>query len=470
VSTVLNLELYFEHRNYLAAAFLALPLVALGQRQLSARQFVVVCTLVCALLAGFTRYSATVWQSYPSIVAASAQKAPGSARAQSQHALNLYNAGRHDDAIVVIEAALKRMPQDTAVDVTRTTLLCNMGILTPEQFAEFSERMAARTFDPRAVNMLTTMLEGILAQRCPAVTIDDAANMFLAMSRSPDNSGPGSLRYSQLQYFIGLSVLSGGDLQQAIEHFDRSLMSRPGASHAMLMAAHLATQEHYDEALHFSDIALRQFDEAPDNLLAAERVRREDILTFQEQVRAERDAASADGGDTPWSIVVDFELTGQPAPDVRPAQADRKHDGEDDQGYPGELGHRVDTQNAEVDHQPDEPAKQQRFENQPEGAHGALRGRKQDNPSDQDDDADNEVLRTEPAIRETVLYPVCKRPAARVVRCKNQHESGNKANKKPRPVELGRCSAACRCSIFILVIHASLFPGWIDCSAEDERS
>ena len=298
-STVLNLELYFEHRNYLAAAFLALPLVALGQRQLSARQFVVVCTLVCALLAGFTRYSATVWQSYPSIVAASAQKAPGSARAQSQHALNLYNAGRHDDAIVVIEAALKRMPQDTAVDVTRTTLLCNMGILTPEQFAEFSERMAARTFDPRAVNMLTTMLEGILAQRCPAVTIDDAANMFLAMSRSPDNSDPGSLRYSQLQYFIGLSVLSGGDLQQAIEHFDRSLMSRPGASHAMLMAAHLATQEHYDEALHFSDIALRQFDEAPDNLLAAERVRREDILTFQEQVRAERDAASADGGDTP---------------------------------------------------------------------------------------------------------------------------------------------------------------------------
>jgi tetratricopeptide (TPR) repeat protein len=298
-STVLNLELYFEHRNYLAAAFLALPLVAVGQRQLSARKFVVVCTLVCALLAGFTRYSATVWQSYPSIVAASAQKAPGSARAQSQHALGLYNAGRHDDAVVVIEAALKRMPQDTAVDVTRTTLLCNMGILTPEQFAEFSERMAARTFDPRAVNMLTTMLEGILAQRCPTVTADDAANMFIAMSLLPDNSDPGSLRYSQLQYFIGLSVLSAGDLQQAIERFDQSLMSRPGASHAMLMAAHLATYEHYDEALHFSDIALRQFDEAADNLLAAGRVRREDILTFQEQVREERDAAPADGGDTP---------------------------------------------------------------------------------------------------------------------------------------------------------------------------
>jgi tetratricopeptide (TPR) repeat protein len=296
-STVLNLELYFEHRNYLAAAFLAVPLVTLAQQRLPARQFLIASVLVCGLLAGFTRYSATIWQTYPSMVAASAQKAPGSARAQSQFALNLYNAGRHDDAIIVIDAALRKMPHDTAVDVTRTTLLCNMGVLTPEQFAGFSERMAERTFDPRAVNMLTTMLDGILSQRCPAIAAADVANMFLDMARLPDNADPGSLRYSQLQYFIGLSVLSAGDVQQAVESFDRSLQSRPGASHAMVMAAHLATLEHYEEALHFSSIALRQFDEDSDDLLSADRVRRDDILTFQEQVRVERDAARDGGSD-----------------------------------------------------------------------------------------------------------------------------------------------------------------------------
>jgi tetratricopeptide (TPR) repeat protein len=298
-STVLNLELYFEHRNYLAAAFLALPLIALARRRLPARLFFIVCVLACGLLAGFTRYSATVWQDYPSMVAASAQKAPGSARAQSQFALNLYNAGRHDEALVVIDAARKQIPHDTALDITRTTLLCNMGILTSGQFEGFSERMAQRTFDPRAVNMLTMMLEGILTQRCPAVTAADAADMFLAMGMLPDNSDPGSLRYSQLQYFIGLSVLSAGDLQQAVESFDRSLQSRPGASHAMLMAAHLATLEYYEEALHFSNIALRQFDEDSENLLSADRVRRDDILAFQEQVRNERDAAPGDDSDHP---------------------------------------------------------------------------------------------------------------------------------------------------------------------------
>ena len=296
-STVLNLELYFEHRNYLAAAFLALPLVTLAQQRLPARQFLIASVLVCGLLAGFTRYSATIWQTYPSMVAASAQKAPGSARAQSQFALNLYNAGRHDDAIIVIDAALQAIPHDTAVDVTRTTLLCNMGVLTPEQFADFSGRMAERTFDPRSVDILTTMLDGIVSQRCPAITATDAANMFLDMARSPDNADPGSLRYSQLQYFIGLSALSAGDLQQAVEGFDRSLQSRPGASHAMLMAAHLATLEHYEEALHFSSIALRQFDEEADDLLSTGRVRRDDILTFQEQVRAERNAARDGGSD-----------------------------------------------------------------------------------------------------------------------------------------------------------------------------
>ena len=294
-STVLNLELYFEHRNYLAAAFLALPLVELARRQFSAPLFLITGVLACGVLAGFTRYSATVWQDYPSMVAASAQKAPGSARAQSQYALNLYNAGRHEDALTVIEAARLEMPQDTAVALTRITMLCDMGALTAEQFADFAARMAQRDFDPRTVNLHTKMLDGILLRKCPAVTAADAADMFRGMLRLPRNADPESLRYSQLQYFIGLSALNAGDLQQAQAAFDRSLQVRPGAGHAMLMAAHLATHAFFDEALHFSDIALRQFDQGADKLLPVERVRREDILAFQDQVRADRDAARSDG-------------------------------------------------------------------------------------------------------------------------------------------------------------------------------
>ena len=171
------------------------------------------------------------------------------------------------------------------------------GVLTAGQYAGFARRMATVRFDPRSINSYTRMIEGILSGRCPAVTASDAADLFLGMARSPHNSDPASLSYSQLQYFIGLTQVSAGDLPRGIEAFERSLRSRPGAGHAMLMAAHLATHGHHDEALRFSDIALRHFDEGAGGLLPAERVRREDILAFQEQVRADRDAAPGDGSE-----------------------------------------------------------------------------------------------------------------------------------------------------------------------------
>ena len=67
-SSVLNLELYFEHRNYLAAAFLFLPLVELLQRNVGRQLFFAATACAVLVLGGFTRYSATVWQDYPSVV------------------------------------------------------------------------------------------------------------------------------------------------------------------------------------------------------------------------------------------------------------------------------------------------------------------------------------------------------------------------------------------------------------------
>ena len=268
-------------------------------QHLEARLFIVAGVVICGILAGFTRYSATIWQDYPGMVVAAAKKAPDSARAQSQFALKLYNEGRYEEAIAVLDATRQRIPDDLAVDVIRTTVLCNSGALTAGQFATFSGRMAERLFDPRTVNTLTTMMEGILSQRCPAVSAADTADMFRAMAELPGNTDPQTARYSQLQYFIGLSALNAGEPKQAIEAFDRSLQSRPGAGHAMLMAAQLATHGHFDDALHFSDLALRQFDRVAGSFLPAERVRREDIIAFQEQVRMDRDAAPGTSGIDP---------------------------------------------------------------------------------------------------------------------------------------------------------------------------
>lgn len=293
-STVINLELYFEHRNYLAAAFLVLPLVAILRMRANARLFAVVSLGVMALLAGFTRYSATVWSDYGSLVEASAHKAPLSARAQSQYATVLFNAGRFDEAVNVLDDAIDRMPDDLSLRIGRGVLLCKTGRLAADDFEEMVRTVSAAPYDGRYIRLYTELVDGVALGRCPAITTDDLRRLFTGMLRIPVNADPAGLRYSQIQYFIGVTDVYGGRPDDAAAAFRESLAARPGASHAMMMAAVFASTGHPTLALDFSALALDALDSGDQGLLATDRVNREDVLAFRETVQRELDELSDD--------------------------------------------------------------------------------------------------------------------------------------------------------------------------------
>ncbi len=134
-SSVLNLELYFEHRNYMTAAFLFLPLVVLLRNKVSQPMFFGVAIAALLVLGSFTRYSATVWQTFPSIVEASARKAPTSARAQAQYATQLFNAGRYEESLQVIDRAVEVIDtEDPLLLINRLIIHCQLGILSTSDF------------------------------------------------------------------------------------------------------------------------------------------------------------------------------------------------------------------------------------------------------------------------------------------------------------------------------------------------
>lgn len=294
-SSVIKLELYFEHRNYLAAAFLFLPLVVLLQKKVSRRLFFVVTIATMLLLAGFTRYSASIWADYPSMVEASAKKAPTSARAQAQYSMQLYNVQRYDESLQVIDTAIQSIPNNIALRMTRNTILCNMGILAASDFDRSANLVSASIYDPRSINLYTTFVSSVSQQRCPDVSIEAVRDMFVDMLQVRQNAGPRSLRYSQILYFIGFTNVHAGESSQAVSAFEESLRARPGASHAMLMAAHLASGDYYDEALHFADLALQQLDRDSQRILQGGRVGADDIREFQAVVRADKEAAQKKG-------------------------------------------------------------------------------------------------------------------------------------------------------------------------------
>jgi hypothetical protein len=299
-SSVLNLELYFEHRNYTSAAFLILPLIVLLRRKATGRTFVIVGAAALLLLGSFTRYSATIWQDFPSIVEASARKAPTSARAQAQYATQLFNATRYDESLQVIDDAIENAASDHPVLlVNRMIILCQRGILSRSDFDSVASSLSNSYYDGRSIKLYTRLTESIVTEKCPDVPVTSLRRMFEDMLKVPVNSDPLSLGYSQINYFIGFASVYADDPARAVAAFNESLESRPGATHAMIMAAHLATRNYFDEALSFSDIAMSQLQVKQQGILEGARVGEADIRAFQAVVRADRDAARGSELSTP---------------------------------------------------------------------------------------------------------------------------------------------------------------------------
>ncbi len=296
-STVVNLELYFEHRNYLAAAFLFLPLAVLLQEKASRRVFLVVAAGMVLLLGGFTRYSATVWQTFPGIVEASAHKAPTSARAQAQYATQLFNAQRYEESLQVIERAVDTIGGNhPLLLVNRLIIRCQMGSLSASDFKQVANLMSNSFYDPRSIKLYTALTSSVITKKCPEITLADLREMYENMLRVPQNTRPKSLSYSQLKYFVGYVNAYAGEPALAVAAFEESLRARPGSSHAMIMAAHLATNEYYDEALRFSDVALSQLDVEKQGIVGRARVTESDIHAFRavvhDDIAAAREAAA----------------------------------------------------------------------------------------------------------------------------------------------------------------------------------
>jgi tetratricopeptide (TPR) repeat protein len=254
-STTLNLELYFEHRNYLPAAFLLVPPIA-GIVSVLGRNSVPVIVLGMLVLAGFTRYSATVWADYDSIVEASAQKAPMSVRAQAEYAKLFFNADRYEDALTVIDRAIDRhadaKPQ---LELNRLVMLCKLSLLDDPELRQVAAALSSVPYDGRLLSFYEEFALAVMAGDCPRTTLDGVHAMFQILLDAPTSNRAMGTQQSQVQYFLGLIDSRNDNVGRAVEEFESSLSARPSVSAALNIAAVLATGGHYAESLTFVERA-----------------------------------------------------------------------------------------------------------------------------------------------------------------------------------------------------------------------
>lgn len=295
-STVLNLELYFEHRNYLAAVFLFLPVATVARAKLSPQLFVTLLVMIAIVLAGFTRYSSTVWSSYPSMVEASARKAPTSARAQAEYSVLLYGAGQYDESLRVLDRAKDLIPSVTPLlDVNRLVTLCKMNQLEAAEFDQVANTLSAVPYDARLIRAYMTFVDAVIAGECAAVDALRLNELFTRMLQVPRNADRSSLEYSHIMYLIGVTDASSGHRQKSVAAFEESIAAQPGASLAMQMAAILASSGFLDDALRFSEIALAELADSK-SLLNVAPINEADVRAFQANVRSDLEALEAEQG------------------------------------------------------------------------------------------------------------------------------------------------------------------------------
>jgi len=291
-STVLNLEMYFEHRNYLPAAFLFLPLIVFVNSKVEGRKAFVVGVVILAALGGFTRYSATVWSDYNSMIEASAYKAPTSARAQVLYARQLLKEGHYDASLSVIDRAAATIQNSTPLlQISRALIRCSLGRLSESDMDELVSRLAPLPYDGRKLELYEVFVDALAAEQCVSTGTRDMYRLFSTMLEDDESLTAGSLSLSHVHYLSGLTALRLNRPEDAMEHFLASVSAQPKPSPTMKMADLMFTSKYFAEALELSGMALRQIEEDQADLLDNTNPLENSIHEFRKMVRAELNAA-----------------------------------------------------------------------------------------------------------------------------------------------------------------------------------
>ncbi|HDY98137.1 MAG TPA: tetratricopeptide repeat protein [Pseudomonas sabulinigri] len=197
-STVLGLELYFEHRNYLAALFLFLPLVyycvILCKRF---KLLPVLLVAVLAVLASMTWLRAGLWGDSDRLKLYWAQSATESPRAINSLAAYYIDNKKYEKANEYMELESERL-SDSSLLTIRLLLQKIYGSVAEEQdFSLAGERLKNQQFDAQTVVGVRTIVETVLESDSTEYA-HYTLQLLSTMEASP--------KYSQFPLFIRLTA------------------------------------------------------------------------------------------------------------------------------------------------------------------------------------------------------------------------------------------------------------------------
>lgn len=257
-STVLPLELYFEHRNYLA---LFGPMFALcwylwrGLATLGAAQARVpaaaVSLLVVVSLSWLTWQETSLWGDTPRLFAVWAQEHPDSIRAQSSEADFRVAVSDFAGALEPLARAAKSHPDELSILLYQWNASCTAGLIPGYTLAQIAARDDLVNYVGNLNLHLQSLLENILRQACPAPDPADVIAVFDRAALLPQTRVRlANLHLLYSEYFVMQRNLDGAliQLRQAFE-------SQPRPEFPLRQARLAASAGNYQDSLVFLERA-----------------------------------------------------------------------------------------------------------------------------------------------------------------------------------------------------------------------
>jgi hypothetical protein len=239
-STVVPLELYFEHRNYLPAAMFGWPLAhALlqpGTHRDHRRAGALLLLLALLLL---THQRAIVWGNPHLLSALTGLRNDGSARAQVDAAGLDIEQGRITAGLSRIRAAQQREPQSVDVAITAIGIECTAtGALARETLARTRHTLAtAKTWNYGLYEWIQRAVSDPATLHCRGFGLPGLRLLVDSAETNPRNIAPSRRR--DLWHIRGRIALAAGQPHIALQWFNAALESAPDADYALVQAGAL---------------------------------------------------------------------------------------------------------------------------------------------------------------------------------------------------------------------------------------
>lgn len=239
-SSLVPLELYFEHRNYLPAMFLGWPLAqALLRPGRYVRYRATFALLLVAALLLLTHQRATVWGKPELLTALSAKHERDSVRSQVTALRQQINLGHTAPALTKIDALLAEHPLSVDVAANAVGMHCEVeGMLSAETLARArNAMMSARRWNYGLYTWLRDATANPVMRSCEGFGLEGLAVLIDAVESNPRSNAP--KRRREIWHVRGQLAIAAGQPKRALRWFDGALDLHPDPEFALVQAAAL---------------------------------------------------------------------------------------------------------------------------------------------------------------------------------------------------------------------------------------